>query len=424
MIKSAGRTLLTAILSWQVRRLRAKHSFRIIGIVGSYGKTSTKFAVASLLGTRYRVHFQSGNYNHLLTVPLVFFDRTLPGLFNIPAWLRLLIHNERALRRPYPYDIVVVELGTDGPGQIAQFSAYLHLDLAIVTAIGEEHMEFFPDVQAVADEELSVQRFSRRILYNADLCDPRYVHHLDNSASFGTQPSATYHIDNIQFTAGNFSFELQYDKTTLLSAAAPGIAKTQVYCAAAAAVTGLNQGMSADEIADGLTKPVGVNGRMQLLDGIHGSTIIDETYNASPASTKAALDTLYSMPAPQKIALLGNMNELGSYSRAAHEEIGTYCDPAQLDLVLTLGPHANTYLAPAASAKGCSIQTFDTPYAAGTFLRDHLKEGAVVLVKGSQNGVYAEEAIKAILANPADSNRLVRQSSAWLRKKARNFQTN
>jgi len=121
--------------------------------------------------------------------------------------------------------------------------------------------------------------------------------------------------------------------------------------------------------------------------------------------------------------LLGNMNELGNYSKAAHTEVGEYCDPKQLDLVITLGPDANTYLAPAARARGCKVQTCTTPYEAGEQLQQHIKDGAVVLAKGSQNKVFAEEAVKAILADPADAEHLVRQSPAWLKKKAANFKT-
>ena len=148
---------------------------------------------------------------------------------------------------------------------------------------------------------------------------------------------------------------------------------------------------------------------------------MDETYNSSPLAAKAALDVLYGLQAPQKIAVLGNMNELGTFAKAAHIEVGEYCNPEHLDIVLTLGPEANKYLAPAARAKGCQVKTFQTPYEVGEFLRSHIQPNAVVLVKGSQNKVFAEEAIKLILANPADAERLVRQSPAWLKKKARNF---
>src|SRR5690606_28173476 len=102
-----------------------------------------------------------------VTVPLIFFGQNEPSLLNPFAWLRVFISNQRQIRS-YPYDAVVVELGTDGPGQIAAFKKYLRLDIAVVTAIVPEHMEFFNDMQAVANEELDVAGFAGKVLYNVD----------------------------------------------------------------------------------------------------------------------------------------------------------------------------------------------------------------------------------------------------------------
>ena len=127
------------------------------------------------------------------------------------------------------------------------------------------------------------------------------------------------------------------------------------------------------------------------------------------------------MAAPHKIALLGNMNELGKYSKDAHEEIGKLCDPAKLNLVVTLGPDANKFLAPTAKKLGCEVQAFDDPYSAGEFIKNQLKDQTLVLAKGSQNKVFAEEAVKVLLAEPADASELVRQSKSWLKQKRRQF---
>jgi UDP-N-acetylmuramyl pentapeptide synthase len=115
------------------------------------------------------------------------------------------------------------------------------------------------------------------------------------------------------------------------------------------------------------------------------------------------------------------MNELGNASEDAHRQIGRYCEPKQLDLVVTIGPDANAYLAPEAQKLGCTVASFDDPYSAGEYVRNRMKSRALVLAKGSQNGVYAEEAVKLLLQNSSDANRLVRQSSVWLAKKAKNF---
>jgi UDP-N-acetylmuramoyl-tripeptide--D-alanyl-D-alanine ligase len=207
----------------------------------------------------------------------------------------------------------------------------------------------------------------------------------------------------------------------LLSGDITGYAESILYSALAAVACADLLGISSTDIAKGLSAIKPVPGRMQPLKGIKHSLLLDDSYNASPEATKAALDTLYKLKGSQKIALLGNMNELGDYSQEAHEEIGAYCDPKQLDLVVTLGPDANSFTAYKAIQKGCNVKTVDSPYAAGKFIAQNLKDHAVILVKGSQNGVFAEEALKYLLADAADKSKLVRQSAAWLRKKQEQF---
>ena len=160
---------------------------------------------------------------------------------------------------------------------------------------------------------------------------------------------------------------------------------------------------------------------MQLLRGLENSTIIDDTYNASPLAVQAALTALMATEASQRIAILGSMNELGKTSAQAHEKIGSLCDSAKLDWVITIGEEAEKHLAPAALKNGCQVRSFLSPYQAGGFVHSILKPRAVILAKGSQNGVYAEEAVKVLLHSTEDEEKLVRQTPAWLKKKDDQF---
>jgi UDP-N-acetylmuramoyl-tripeptide--D-alanyl-D-alanine ligase len=180
-------------------------------------------------------------------------------------------------------------------------------------------------------------------------------------------------------------------------------------------------GLSNNDIAEGLKRIEPFAGRMQILDGIRDSVLIDNTYNASPPAVKAALDVLYGVQAPQRIAILGRMNQMGDYSPEAHREVGAYCDVKKLDLVVTIGSDAEKYLAPSARKRGCEVKSFSSPYRAGEFVKNQLKENCVVLVEGSQDGVYAEEALKVLLKNPEDQTRLVRQSTYWMKIKHKQF---
>lgn len=418
-MKKAAKQLVTTLLGWQVRRLRKKNKLRIIAVAGSVGKTSTKFAIATVLGQRFKVQFQQGNYNDISSVPLIFFGLPLPMLLNPFGWVKVFIRIEQQLRKPYPYEIVVIELGTDGPGQLKKFGTYLQADIGILTAIAPEHMEFFKDLDAVAQEELQISRLSNSLIVNKDLCDAAYLQKIDKPyISYGIKNPADYRVVKLNFHDEGYDFSVDRYGKPFMELKHEAIADTQLYSITAAVAVAAELGMTPAEITRGIEAIKPVSGRMQRLRGIHESTIIDDTYNASPVATKAALDTLYKLKAPQKIAILGNMNELGSYSEAAHREIGAYCDPRQLDLVVTIGPDANRFLGPAAQAKGCKVRSFDNPVEAGKYLQNVVQENALILAKGSQNGVFAEETVKQLLADRRDQEKLVRQSERWLKVKA------
>lgn len=401
-MKKLARRIVAAILGYQVRRLSKKNRFIVIGVAGSIGKTSTKLAIATILQNGFRVRYQEGNYNDLITVPLVFFKKQLPSLFNPIAWLAVFWHNEKQIRQAYPFDIVVLELGSDGPGQIAEFKKYLKLEIAVITAITPEHMQFFKSLDSVAEEELEVQNFSGLLIANKDLCDEKYLSKVSQLLTYGIKTQADYTYEKMNIPKKSESFAEQYS-------------------ALAAAAVAQKLGLSQEIITAGIVGVKPFAGRMQKLAGINNSMIIDDSYNASPEAVKMALDTLYSSTAPQKIAVLGNMNELGDYSRQAHEEVGKYCDPKQIELVITIGPDANTYLAKAAEARGCRVERFDSPYKAGEFIKPLVKKSAIILVKGSQNKVFAEETVKILLAEPSEATKLVRQSPEWMDIKRKAF---
>jgi UDP-N-acetylmuramyl pentapeptide synthase len=413
-MKRRLKAIVVFILAWQVRRLYRKNEFQTIAVAGSYGKTSTKLAIAQVLQTKYRVRFQNGNYNDISTVPLIFFGHDAPSIFNPVSWLSIFLKNELALMKEYKYDFVVVELGTDGPGQISEFKEYLKADIALITAIAPEHMEFFSGLDEVAKEELAVQNFSKLVLVNGNLC-PEEV--LANSKAKVLAYKVKF---NEQDLSEEWNIEIEESKTISLSIKPSSV--SQLYSFASAAVVAERTGVPIEDIQKALRTIKTVPGRMNRLAGKNGSQIIDDTYNASPEATIMALGTLYAHPADTRIALLGNMNELGGESEKYHRAVGQKCDPDKLDLVVTLGPDANQFLAEEAKSRGCRVLQVDTPYQAAEKIEKSLGKNVVVLAKGSQNGVYAEEAVKLLLADQKDSGLLVRQSQEWLRKKQRSFE--
>lgn len=420
VVKQIGKRLLVTLLSSQVRRLRRRHKFKVVAVAGSVGKTSTKAAIARLLGETRRVRWQEGNYNDPVTVPLIFFGHSEPHIFNIPAWLSILVKNELAMRRPFPYDVVVAELGTDTPGTVPQF-AFIDPDIAVVTAVAMEHAAFFGGIDDIAKEELAVFDFARTIFVNIDDVDEKYVagrkYH-----SYGLTKRAAYWANEREtrgYVSQAITFHLPGGRS--FRAEVPMLGEQGAKVALAAVAVGHELGLSDADIKKGLAAVRPFAGRMQLLRGIKNSILIDDTYNSNPKSAIAALDVLQSGDAPQRIAILGSMNELGAYSKEAHEQVGTHCDPRKLDAVITIGLDAKQFLAPVARTRGCEVHSFSGPYEAGKFVRSILQEGAVVLAKGSQNGVFAEEALKFLLADRKDVKKLVRQSPYWMRIKQKQF---
>ena len=417
--KELGREIVCRKLESQVRSLRKAHPFTLVAVAGSIGKTSTKLAIADLLAQTKRVRYQVGNYNDRVTVPLVLFGQPEPNIINVFAWLRIFRANDKAIQAKFPHDVVVVELGTDAPGQLEKF-AYLAPDISVVTAVAPEHMEYFKTLDAVAEEELTVFDFSKQVLVNADDIAPEYLKDRTFRQYSLSRVGADYYAkrtpkdlfgQHVDLTIGEKKIETDVQYIGEQGAK---------FALAAAAVANLLD-VSNSDIAKGLGHLKHFAGRMQILDGIKNTTLIDDTYNASPAAVIAALDVLYSSKTPQRIALIGNMNELGEHSKLAHKEIGAYCDPKKLDLVVTLGTDANKYTAPAAKRAGCTVKTCTSPHEAGEYIKEQLREKATVLVKGSQNGVFAEEALKPLLANEADQTKLVRQSAYWLKMKQKQF---
>jgi UDP-N-acetylmuramoyl-tripeptide--D-alanyl-D-alanine ligase len=374
----------------------------VVVVTGSVGKTSTTQAIATVLEKQFRVGRTIKNYNSDLGVPCSITSCNIPdNLKNPLAWLAVITKGFLKLLLKQKIDIYVLELGTDRPGEIAQFY-WLKPDIAVITAIAPEHMEYFKTIEAVAVEELSVSDYSQLVMINKNMVPNEYLNLINNDEIYNYSRED---IVNVGLKAKDLN--VIGDHSLDAVSAGLGVAK--------------QLGMAIEEIKEGALEIEAQNGRMNQLAGLKNSVLIDDTYNSSPEATLAALDYIYSLPKSQKIVLLGNMNELGETSEIEHTKIGEYCNPDKLDLVITLGVDANKYTAESARKKGCKVAQARDPYEAGELIKEQLEQGAVVLFKGSQNGVFAEEAVKMLLADPDDSKYLVRQSKFWMKIKKESF---
>lgn len=391
---------------------------KLVIVAGSVGKTTTRNAVATLLYEKYRVRMHTENHNTEISAPLAILGVELPTSLRSPfAWWGVFRAAKLRIRKPSDVDIIVQEIGVDHPGEMKQYARYLRPDIALITAVTPEHMEFFKTLDAVAQEELSVSTFSKLTLINRDDIDSKYAELLTtaNFKTYGTTGSAEYHIEIIDQTLEGSSSgilsvpELEQPIEVSVQMIGEHTLRPVMGAVAAAASLGLTQ----QEIINGVAKIRPVEGRMNPLRGIEQTTIIDDTYNSSPAAAEAALQALYHFAdASQRIAVLGSMNELGETSAEEHKKLGEFCNPDLLAWVVVVGDDAAKYLAPAAKLRGCQVKVCQNAIEAGQFVRSVTEMGAVILVKGSQGGVYLEETVK-ILCDLSEHKKLVRQSPKW-----------
>lgn len=416
MLKKISKGILVSVLWWYVKMYQHKFNPVVIGVAGSVGKTGTKRALAKVLESEKNVAWQDGNYNDIVTVPLIYFGQVEPSLFNPFAWILTLLKMTFILFKNKGADVVVLELGTDTPGQIEAFNGKLKLNYGIVTAVSHEHMENFDDLRNVANEELAIANYT----------DILFIHHQIEKDGFSTTLKGYQTYGNNKDGKNAYSYLDNHLSITtnldIYKVKTNFIGEHQFISLQIAIIIAEILKLSKENIVMAIENIQPMSGRMQKLLGKNESLIIDDTYNSSPIAVKAALDYLYECEYQNKIAVLGNMNEMGDISEELHLDVGKYCDPKKLKLLITLGKDANLYLAKNAENNGCKVLRMDNPRLIGEYLSKMDLSDSAILFKGSQNGVFLEEAIKPILKHQNDYSKLVRQNMSWMKQKAKQFE--
>lgn len=394
---------------------------KLVTVTGSVGKTSTKIAIATVLSTRYRVRLHEGNHNSDISAPLAILGIEYPGnIRSVGAWWSVFSAARSRIKSPTDTDVIIQELGSDHPGEVAHYGTYLQPDIAVISAVAPEHMEFFGTIEAVAQEELTAANFSKLAIINRDDIDGRFANFLTNANidTYGTTAAAEYRFEQDDFSLddGYTGSLITPDNPNPIPVQIHVVGEHSLHAAMAAAAVATKLGLAPSEITAGLAAIRPVPGRMNVLRGIDDTIIIDDTYNSSPSAASAAIQTLYGIQAPQRIAILGSMNELSDVSAVEHEKLGAMCDPSLLSWVITVGDEAEKHLAPAARARGCQVKCFKTSIDAGGFARSVTEPGAAILLKGSQGGIFLEEAVK-VLCVMSEDHELVRQSPEWMATK-------
>lgn len=393
-------------------------------VTGSVGKTSTKDAVAAVLAARFFVRASDKSFNSEFGVPFTILGVQNPW-GNPLAWLSVMKSSLALLILPNQYpNMLVLEVGADRPGDLARILRMATPEAVVVTHLPEipVHVEAYSSPEAVREEEFSP---AYALAAAAPLIVPSDDSHalamaMRTSAqviSYGTASDSAVRISNVSFYKIEEKVIGMQAKVTIGNEHGNLIVKgsvgmTQLLPLGAALATARAFSITLPEALQALENYEPPPGRGRLLAGKNSSVIIDDSYNASPAAVEEALVTLKTFPhAKRRIAVLGDMLELGRYSVIEHERIGVLaCDSA--DILVTVGIRARLFGAIKGKAE---VIFFDNSQAAALALPDLVREGDIILVKGSQS-IRAERIVEALLADPANAVRLVRQETAWKKK--------
>ncbi len=367
-----------AALQRIARFWRRKFNLRVVGITGSVGKSTTKEVVAQVLSQRYRTLRNAGNMNNEIGLPLTML-RLGPG-----------------------YERAVLEMGFYVPGEISFLCDIALPQVGVVTNVGTVHAERAGSQDAIARGKAElVQSLPAAPEGTAILnFDDPYVRRMEEKTKarvffYGLSPESHLWADNVEgLGLDGIRFRLHHEGETL-HVHLPMIGRHSVETALRAAAVGLVEGLDWQSILDGLGQ-----GHTQLrlvaVRSESGALILDDTYNASPESMLASLNLLSEVEAQRRIAVLGDMLELGPYERQGHEMVGLRA--AQVaDVLVTLGPRAHVIADAArrAGMKPASIVEFEESKDTIRWLQDNLTKQDAALIKGS-HGLRMDRIIAAV----------------------------
>lgn len=430
--------ILVAILTLESRLIVSKYKPFVVAVTGSVGKTSTKDAIYSVLKDRSRfVRKSEKSMNSEIGLPLTVigvpnaWHSLLGWMKNVWAGVRLIV-----ARREYP-DCLVLEVGADHPGDIQRITSWLHPDIAVVTRISDTpvHVEFFNSPEEVFEEKAflakAVKPGGTLILFGDDVKSDKMRERVSGKdikiISYGTVMetdvkgsgySVSYEQnDGIRVPVG-FAFSVRSKDQSETLKMKGILGDVYQYPLLAAAAVGIARDLPLSEIIKSLSAYEAPRGRMNILAGINGSTIIDDTYNSSPDAVLSALHALKNLECSgSRIAVLGDMMELGKYSVEEHRRIGREA-AAIVGRLITIGARARG-TADEAVRNGLpadAVRSFDASDEAAPAVAALVKKGDIVLVKGSQSP-RLERVTKALLREPGEAAKLlVRQEKEWLDK--------
>lgn len=341
---------------------RSKLDIKIVGITGSTGKTSTKDLVAAALSSKFKVFKTKGNFNNEIGLPLM--------IFNL---------NKN-------YDVAVLEMGMNNLQEIHRLADIARPDVGIITNIGISHIENLGTRENILKAKLELADFFHKdsfLIINGDNDLLSTVHtEKFNLVKIGVEGKYDYTGENIVLNEDSISFQVKEAgelKKQNFELPIPG--KHNVLNTLLAVACGRLLGMGFEEIAAGLNNLEVTSMRLDIVR-TEEYTIIDDCYNASPDSMKAAIDVETAIKGKRRIAVLGTMRELGDKAYEAHKEVGSYALAKGIDLLITVGEYNAAFKEGFYNAEG--YLSFETTEEAAECVKNIIKKDDVILVKASR----------------------------------------
>lgn len=399
-MKNKFKQILIKMLRWTLKELSKLTIWRyrpgIIGVTGSVGKTSTKLAIASVLEGERSVRYSRSNFNNELGLPLVILGN-YEKIDGILFWPKVILKSvwDLIYKKDYP-EILILEYGVDNPGDMKYLLSIAKPNVSVITTVGEipAHVEHYSGPEEVAKEKAKLIESLPSAGFAVLNYDDETVMEVKERTrahvvTFGYEKGAAVRVTGFEERSENerpagVAFKLEYGGSFVPVRLDGAYGRTQGYASAAAAAVGLIFGLNLVKISSGLERYKPADHRMNIIPGAKYTYILDDSYNASPQSVYAALDALREMPGKRRIAVLGDMLEIGKYAMQAHEKIGTIAAKVA-DVLFAIGPRAK-FIAEGARAAGMpkkNIYEFDTAEEAKDAVLDVLKKGDLVLVKAS-----------------------------------------
>ena len=414
--------IITAILKLEAKLILARFRPKIVAVSGTVGKTSTKEAVALILGSEFDIRKSEKSYNSEIGVPLAIIGAQT-GWRSFKQWLLIIFKGVKVflLSADYP-KFLILEMGVDRPKDMEKMVSWIKPYAAVITAVGTVpvHVQYFSGPEELISEKRKLVEClddNNWAVLNID--DKTAANFRKNTKAriitYGFSESADLTASNYKMDGEGIVFKVNYKGNIIPVRLDKFFGRHNVYTVLAAIGAGLACGINLVKSVEALSGMKPPRGRMNLLEGVNGSLIFDDSYNSSPIAVEAAVEVLSEYPAKRRIAVLGDMKELGAFSRSEHERIGEMLRAKNVWLLFTVGPEAK-FIAEGARRSGFDafkIFEFSNSMEAGEAVKKIIQEGDLILVKGSQSA-RMEKVVEIIMAHPEGKETLlVRQEEEW-----------